>query len=97
MKNAVTDKTTLLVITNPNNPTGTILSYQEIESFINKVSDKFENKIDFKTTLIPYRVDTSWIEEKIVEMKDVLNSEKVPETEKSCEKCAYLKGGKDFF
>ena len=30
-------------------------------------------------------------------MKDVLNSEKVPETEKSCEKCAYLKGGKDFF
>ena len=30
-------------------------------------------------------------------MKEVLNSEKIPEINKSCEKCAYLKGGKDFF
>ena len=62
-----------------------------------KTNDRFNNRIDFTTTLIPYRVDTSWIESKLSEMKDVLNSEKVPETEKSCEKCAYLKGGKDFF
>ena len=55
------------------------------------------NKIDFKSTLIPYRVDTSWIEEKIIEMKEVLNSDSLPEIEKTCEKCAYLKGGKDFF
>ena len=62
-----------------------------------KTNDKFDNKIDFTTTLIPYHVDTSWIENKLSEMKNVLNSEKVPEIEKSCEKCAYLKGGKDFF
>ena len=62
-----------------------------------KTKDKFDNKINFTTTLIPYRVDTSWIEDKLSEMKDVLNSEKVPEINKSCEKCAYLKGGKDFF
>ena len=30
-------------------------------------------------------------------MKDVLNSDNVPEIEKNCEKCAYLKGGKQFF
>ena len=29
-------------------------------------------------------------------MKDVLNLDEVPETEKTCEKCAYLKGGKNF-
>ena len=62
-----------------------------------KNNNKFDNKINFTTTLIPYRVDTSWIENKLSEMKDVLNSEKVPEIDKSCEKCAYLKGGKDFF
>ena len=62
-----------------------------------KKNDKFENKIDFKTTLIPYRVNTSWIESKLTEMKSVLNSDKIPEIEKTCEKCAYLKGGKDFF
>ena len=62
-----------------------------------KTNDKFENKIDFKSTLIPYRVDTSWIEGKIVEMKEVLNLDTPPEAERTCEKCAYLKGGKDFF
>ena len=62
-----------------------------------KTNDKFNNKIDFTTTLIPYRVDTSWIEEKLSEMKEVLNLTKPPEIEKTCEKCAYLNGGKDFF
>ena len=62
-----------------------------------KTNDKFDNKINFTTTLIPYHVDTSWIESKLHEMKDVLNSNKIPEIEKKCEKCAYLNGGKDFF
>jgi hypothetical protein len=62
-----------------------------------KTNNKFDNKIDFKTTLIPYRVDTSWIEKKLIEMKEVLNLDKPPEIDKTCEKCAYLKGGKDFF
>tara|TARA_B100001559_G_scaffold299920_1_gene285589 strand:+ start:1773 stop:2543 length:771 start_codon:yes stop_codon:yes gene_type:complete len=63
----------------------------------NKTNSKFDNKIDFTTTLIPYRVDTSWIENKLFEMKDTLDSRQVPEIEKKCEKCAYLKGGKYFF
>jgi hypothetical protein len=29
-------------------------------------------------------------------MKNVLNLEKAPEIEKTCEKCAYLEGGKKF-
>ena len=62
-----------------------------------KTNNKFENKIDFKTTLIPYRVNTAWIENKLAEMKIVLDSDVIPEIEMTCEKCAYLKGGKDFF
>ncbi len=33
------EKTKIIFITNPNNPTGTILGYKEIEEFINKVPD----------------------------------------------------------
>ena len=63
---------------------------------VKKQMIKFENKIDFKTTLIPYRVNTSWIEDKLTEMKSILNSDTIPEIEKNCEKCAYLRGGKEF-
>ena len=61
-----------------------------------KTYDKFDNRINFKTTLVPYRVDTSWIDNKLIEMKKVLNLDSPPEIEKTCEKCAYLKGGKVF-
>jgi CRISPR/Cas system-associated exonuclease Cas4 (RecB family) len=62
-----------------------------------KTNNKFEDKIDFKTTLVPYAVNTSWIEEKLYEMKEVLNLDKPPAIDPSCEKCAYLKGGKNYF
>jgi hypothetical protein len=42
-------------------------------------------------------VNTSWIEEKLYEMKEVLNLDKPPAIDPSCEKCAYLKGGKNYF
>ena len=61
-----------------------------------KTNNKFDNKIDFKTTLIPYRVNTDWIEKKIIEMKEILNLDEPPKIEKTCEKCAYLEGGKKF-
>lgn len=39
MQKAVTSETKLVVITNPNNPTGTIVSYEEIGEFIDKVPE----------------------------------------------------------
>jgi hypothetical protein len=62
-----------------------------------KTNGKFDNKIDFKTTLVPYKVNTSWIEEKLSEMKAVLNLDSPPAVVSTCEKCAYLKGGKNYF
>ena len=62
-----------------------------------KTNTKFDNKMDFKTTLVPYEVDTSWVEDKLSEMKQVLNLDTPPDIVSTCEKCAYLKGGKNFF
>ena len=62
-----------------------------------KTNYSFENKIDFKITLVPYKVNTSWIESKLTEMKEVLNLDSPPSIDLTCEKCAYLKGGKNYF
>ena len=37
-----------------------------------KTNDEFGNRIDFKTVLVPYEADPSWIPDKIKEMKKVL-------------------------
>ena len=62
-----------------------------------KTNGKFANKIDFKTTLVPYKVNTSWIDNKLSELKEVLNLDVPPNIVSTCEKCAYLKGGKNYF
>jgi len=46
MLDAVTSETTLIVITNPNNPTGTIVSHEEIESFVEAVPENIIILID---------------------------------------------------
>jgi len=61
-----------------------------------KSYEKFDDKLNFTTTLVPYKTDTSWIDGQIIEMKKILDSESVPEINKSCEKCMYLSAGKDF-
>ena len=55
-----------------------------------KTNDSFENKIDFKTVLVPYQSDPSWIPDKINEMKKVLDNQEIPEYNTNCEFCAYL-------
>jgi len=45
---------------------------------------------------VPYKTDTSWVEDKITQMKVTLESSKVPDINKNCEKCMYLETGKQF-
>jgi hypothetical protein len=59
-----------------------------------KTLDSFEAKLQFDLTLIPYKTDTSWVDNKIIDMKKTLESEDVPEINKFCEKCLYLATGK---
>lgn len=54
----------------------------------------FDAKLDFDINLIAYEGDDSWIPEKLVEMRDVLSSDKIPPVGTSfggvpCEHCVY--------
>ena len=62
----------------------------------NRNLEKFDGKLNFTTTLIPYQTKTLWIDKKIIEMKQTLESQSVPEINKTCERCMFLKAGKDF-
>ena len=62
-----------------------------------KTLEKFDAKLIFDQTLVPYATDTSWVKDKIVEMKKVLDSKKIPSINKACEKCMFLNAGKQFF
>jgi len=61
-----------------------------------KTSEKFDAKLHFDLTLVPYKTNSSWVEDKIKEMKKTLESKEVPEINKYCEKCMYLNTGKQF-
>ena len=61
-----------------------------------KSQDKFDGKLNFSSTLVSYITKNSWIDLKVEEMKMLLESDQIPAINKSCEHCAYLKGGKAF-
>jgi len=49
----------------------------------------FHGNMKFSEHLIPYEHDTSWIDDKVNEMIECMNSESLPEINESCENCAY--------
>ena len=57
--------------------------------------EKFDGKLNFTMTLVPYKADTTKVDQQILEMKKVLESTSVPEINKNCEKCMYLNAGKE--
>ena len=61
-----------------------------------KTPDKFDSTLHFDLTLVPYKTNDSWVKNKIIDMKKILESKDVPELNKYCEKCAYLNTGKKF-
>ncbi len=65
-----------------------------VDELLKKEFDEYRK--EQKPHPIMVKVNTDWIEKKIIEMKDVLNLDEPPKIEKTCEKCAYLEGGKKF-
>jgi len=55
-----------------------------------KSFNKFDEKLNFTVTLIPYKADPTWIPGKIKEMKETLESEAIPDYNENCERCTYL-------
>ncbi len=49
----------------------------------------FAGQMTFDETLVPYEWASDWIEDKVQEMIEVLNSTELPEPTPSCENCAY--------
>jgi len=64
--------------------------------YCNGITDKkaFDGKLEFDITLIDYKGDTSWVEPKIKEIYNCLNLEKIPESSKDCDYCAYRREAK---
>jgi len=52
---------------------------------------KFDGKLNFEVTLIPYKGDDGWVEPAIMEMKKCLDSDEIPKAGEDCEHCAYRK------
>ncbi len=56
--------------------------------------EKFDGKLEFDITLIPYIGSDSWVEDVLVEIKKVLDSDKVPAADPDCDFCNYRKAVK---
>ncbi len=51
--------------------------------------DKFDNHLEFKISLIPYKGDDSWVEKTITEAHICLNGDNIPECNPECDYCSY--------
>ena len=55
-----------------------------------KTSKKFNDVMKFKTYVLEYKGSTEWVEEKIVEIKKVLDGKSIPKVNEDCETCSYV-------
>ena len=51
--------------------------------------DKFDAKLEFDLTLIPYEGDDNWVEGTIHDIHKCLNSNTIPEADEDCDFCTY--------
>ena len=61
-----------------------------------KTSRKFNDVMKFKTYVLEYKGSTEWVEEKIHEIKKVLDGKYIPEIKEECETCSYVVSVKEF-
>lgn len=66
--------------------------------FANGKKDRkaFDGKLEFDVTLLDYVGDTSWIEDTVFRIKEVLDSIKIPQSNPDCEYCNYVNSRKKF-
>jgi CRISPR/Cas system-associated exonuclease Cas4 (RecB family) len=50
---------------------------------------KFDGKLEFEVTLVPYEGDDSWVEPTLLEIKKCLDSDSPPSPGEDCEYCRY--------
>jgi len=62
-----------------------------------RTGEKFDNKLEFKISLIPYVGKTDWVEDVLENIKKCLEDDRIPKEKDTCEYCTYRnKAGKAF-
>lgn len=51
--------------------------------------EKFDGKLEFDITLIPYEGNDSWVEKTIFQIKEILESKQIPSANPDCDYCNY--------
>lgn len=61
--------------------------------YCNGIADAqaFDQKLEFRVTLIPYQGDDGWVEKEIIKAHQCLNSHKIPKAGTACDYCGYVK------
>jgi len=59
--------------------------------YVNAKKDReaFDGKLEFDVNILPYEGNDKWIEPKLKEIKECLESDKIPEPSPKCEFCPY--------
>ncbi len=55
-----------------------------------KEADRFDKKLDFDISLLPYEGNDSWVEKMITKAHECLQSDNIPPHGKSCDYCQYV-------
>jgi RecB family exonuclease len=56
-----------------------------------KGKETFDAKLEFALTLIAYKGNDSWVENRIIEAHKCLNSNTIPDASSECDYCAYIR------
>jgi len=49
----------------------------------------FDGKLEFKVSILPYKADFGWLEDALKELKNCLDSDKLPKSNPDCDYCRY--------
>ncbi len=53
-------------------------------------AEAFDQKLEFRVSLIPYQGDDSWVEKTILDIHKCLNSDEIPPADPDCDYCSYV-------
>lgn len=59
-------------------------------------AEAFDQKLEFRVSLIPYQGNDDWIEKTILDIHRCLNSDEIPEADPDCDYCNYINSIKGY-
>ena len=51
--------------------------------------NRFDNKVEFRVSLLPYDGNDDWVETALIEAKETLNRGDLPPPDENCDFCTY--------